>query len=150
MRSTYQLFTLFICTLGLFFFTSAAVAPAKVVEENPPVERNVLSKKEMKKQLRQQARVARLEARMQRASSDKRKLRLQKRIDDVQQGKDAEVTILSVLALIFAFVFAPVGLILAIISRKNGGGILADIAFWVSIVVIIVYIIGVILWVMGR
>lgn len=150
MQSTYKLFTLFICSLGLLFFTSAAVAPAKVVEENPPVERTTLSKKQLRKQLRQQARLAKLEARLEKATSDKRKLRLKKRIDAVNQGQDDEVTILSVIAFIFAFVFAPVGLVLAIIARKNGGGILADLAFWISLVVIIVYLVLLILWGTGR
>lgn len=146
MQSTYKLFTLFICSLGLLFFTSAAVAPAKVVEENPPVERTTLSKKQLRKQLRQQARLSRLEARLEKATSTKKKLRLQKKIKAVQQNDDAEVTILSVIAFIFAFVFAPVGLILAIIARKNGGGILADLAFWISLIVIIVYLVLLIVW----
>lgn len=140
MQSMYKLFTLFICSLSLLFFTSAAVAPAKVVEETP-VERTTLSQKELKKQLRQQARVARLEIRLERATSDQRKMRLQKRIDQTKQTK--EVTVLGILALVFAFVFAPVGLILAVIAKNNDGGFIADLAFWISLI----FIIAVVVWI---
>ncbi len=145
MQRTYQLFTLFICSLGLLFFTSAAVAPASIVEEVPPVERTTLSKKELRKQLRQEARVARLETRLERATSDRRKLRLQKRIDNAQQQND-DIAILSIVALVFAFIFPIVGLILAIIARNKGGGLIADLAFWISLIFLILILIGIIFY----
>ncbi|MFK7796060.1 MAG: hypothetical protein AB8E82_01305 [Aureispira sp.] len=143
MKSTYKLFTLFILSLSLLFFTSAAVAPAKVIEETP-VEKNTLSKKELKKQARKQAKLTRLEARLQKATNDKQKTRIKKRIVATKNGTN-EVTTLEILAIIFAVLFPLVGLILAIIAKKNGGGVLATVAFWVSLVLLILIVLYIIL-----
>lgn len=146
MKVTHKVFTLFICSLALLFFTSAAVAPAKVVEETP-VERTTLSQKQLKKQLRQQARVTRLEARLGRATTDRQKVRLQDRINSIDTQKETkETTTLAIIALIFAFLFPLVGLILAIIAKKNGGGGVATAAFWISLIFTILAVIGIILF----
>jgi hypothetical protein len=139
-----SILTLFVLSLGLLFFTSAAVAPAKVVEETP-VEKTTLSKKELKKQARQQAKLTRLEARLQKAANDQQKARIKKRIvatknAGITTNMGIDLQVLEILALIFAFLIPIVGLILAIIAKNQGGGLLATLAFWISIVLLILIV----------
>jgi hypothetical protein len=51
-----------------------------------------------------------------------------------------DLQVLEILALIFAFLIPIVGLILAIIAKNQGGGLLATLAFWISIVLLILIV----------
>lgn len=149
MKSIQKLSTLALLFICITFFMSASVVPTHKVEKEYTEVKKASKKekrasaKEAKQQLRKQVRVAKLQTKLAKATNEKTKTRLQKKID---ANKDMDVEILSIIALIFAFVFPPVGLVLAIIARNNGGGLIADIAFWVSIILIILYLIGILAW----
>ena len=135
--------TIVLATLGLVFLTSAAVLPDAAVETVPPVEKTTATKKALKKEQRKAAKLERLQARYERAATTKQKMRIQHKINQVNEAKEA--TTLEILALIFAFLFPLVGLILAIIARKQGGGTLANVAFWISLIFLILAVLGIIL-----
>ena len=130
--------TLVLCAVSLTFLTAASVAP-EVVETAPPVEKKATSKKEVRKA----AKLERLQKRYDRVTSAKAKTRIQHKINQVNESKEA--TTLEILALVFAFLFPLVGLILAIMARKQGGGTLANVAFWLSLIFLILAIVGIVL-----
>lgn len=121
-------------------FCATAVAPPPV-KEMPPAKKE---RTQWRAQKQHQKRLLRLERRLARTTSPKAKARIQHKITQ-HQAAQLEVAILSILALIFAFVFPIVGLILAIIARNQGGGLLALLAFWISIVFLILFVIFIIL-----
>lgn len=139
MQYTYRLFTTLLGGLLLLFLTSASVAP----DATPPAEKEA-SKKEQRFQKRQAAKLERLNQRLAKAKNDKTKARLQFKIQQtqVQQAESAgDIEILSVVALIFAFLLPPLGLILAIIAKNRGGGLIAEIAFWVGLVLTVLWLV---------
>jgi methionine-rich copper-binding protein CopC len=127
------------------FLTSASIAPKTMVEKAPPVEKTKLTKKAAKKQLKQQKRVSYLKNKLAKAKTEKQKTRLRQRIAQNETGQAMDIEILSIIALVFAFLFAPLGLVLALIALKRGGGLIAEIAFWVSLIVIAIYLLIIIL-----
>ena len=136
-------FAILLLTIG-FFFTSAAVVPSKAELKND--QDNVgysFEKKESKKD----AKVTRLERKLSAAKTEKQKVKIQKQLDRVSDKKNDETPILSILALVFAFVFPIVGLILAIMAKKKEGGQLAQIAFILSIVFIAIWLIALIIYI---
>lgn len=141
MQFVNKLSTITLLLMMTIFFTSASIAPKVSVEEAPPVEKTKVSKKAAKKQLRQQKKVNRLKVKLAKAKTEKQKTRLQKKITKTQ-NQEQDVQLLSILALIFAFIFPIVGLILAIIAQNRGGGLLADLAFWISIIFLILFVLG--------
>jgi hypothetical protein len=136
-------FAILLVTIG-FFFTSAAVIPSKAEVKNS--QDNVgysFEKKESKKD----AKVARLERKLSVAKTEKQKVKIQKQLDKVSDKKNDETPILSILALIFAFIFPVVGLILAIIAKKKEGGQLAKIAFILSLVFLILWVLFLVIYI---
>lgn len=148
MKSIQKLSTLALLFICITFFMSASVVPTHKVEKEYTEVKKASKKekrasaKEAKQQLRKQVRVAKLQTKLAKANNQKTKTRLQKKID---ANKAVDVEVLSILALIFAFIFPILGLVLAIIARNNGGGLIADLAFWISIIfliIIVIYFIG--------
>lgn len=136
MKPSFALFAVWLAVLVSMTLCSASVLPQAVA---PPVEKKAVAKKAARKT----ARLHRLQQRYERATAPKVRLRLQDRIDRLQHHQ--ETTTLEILALIFAILFPPVGLILAIIAKSNGGGTIANVAFWISLVQVIISVVILIL-----
>jgi hypothetical protein len=117
------------------FLTSSAVLPTSV-----GVGEGVGKEESVKKQAKKEAQILRLENKISKAKSETKKQKLQNRIDKIS-GEKEETPIISILALVFAFIFPLVGLILAIIAKKQEGGKIAQIAFIVSLVFLIIWLI---------
>ena len=116
------------------FLTSSATYPSSVGKGE-----GVGKEESVKKQNKKEAQIMRLENKISKAKSETKKQKLQNRIDKISEGNDDTQT-LSILALVFAFIFPVVGLILAIIAKKQEGGKLAQIAFILSLVFIIIWV----------
>jgi hypothetical protein len=123
------------------FLTSSATYPSSVGKGE-----GVGKEESVKKQAKKEAQIMRLENKISKAKSETKKQKLQNRIDKISEGNDDTQT-LSILALVFAFIFPVVGLILAIIAKKQEGGKLAQIAFILSLVFLILWVLYLVVYI---
>jgi Flp pilus assembly protein TadB len=128
-------------SFALMFLTSASTYPTSVGKGE-----GVGKEESVKKQNKKESQIMRLENKISKAKSEAKKQRLQNRIDKISEGNDDTQT-LSILALVFAFIFPVVGLILAIIAKKQEGGKLAQIAFILSLVFLILWVLSLVVYI---
>jgi hypothetical protein len=140
MKAVQNFSVVLLMAISCLFFSSFSVVPASTTSTD-----GVGHKSSVKKEEKQQAKVAKLEAKIEKATSAKQKARLEAKLAKTKAPK--EENILSILALVFAFIFPVVGLILAIIAKKKEGTQLAQIAFILSLVFLILGVLFIILYI---